>query len=40
MAELDDDLVRLRTELAEADDYLRIGELRARLPQLETEMGR
>lgn len=40
MAELDDELVRLRTELAEADDYLRIGELRARLPQLETEMGR
>ena len=40
MAELDDELVRLRTELGEADDYLLIGELRSRLPQLETEMGR
>lgn len=40
MAELDDELARLRTDLTEADDYLRIGELRARLPQLETEMGR
>ncbi|MGH1505111.1 MAG: peptide chain release factor 2 [Acidimicrobiales bacterium] len=40
MADLSDDLASLRTELAEADDYLRIGELRARLPQLETEMGR
>ncbi len=34
------DIARLRTELAEADDYLRVGELRTRLPQLETEMGR
>ena len=40
MAELDGELARLRTELGEADDYLRIGELRNRLPQLETEMGR
>jgi peptide chain release factor 2 len=40
MAELDDVLARLRTDLSEADDYLRIGELRSRLPQLETEMGR
>lgn len=40
MAELDVELTRLRIELAEADDYLRIGELRSRLPQLETEMGR
>lgn len=40
MADLSDDLTRLRTELAEAEDYLRVPELRARLPQLETEMGR
>lgn len=40
MAELDDELLRLRTELTEADDYLRIGDMRSRLPQLETEMGR
>lgn len=40
MADLSDDIARLRAELAEADDYLRIGELRARLPQLEVEMGR
>ncbi len=40
MADLTDKISALRTELAEADDYLRVGELRARLPQLETEMGR
>ena len=40
MPDLSDAIARLRTELAEADDYLRVGELRARLPQLETEMGR
>jgi peptide chain release factor 2 len=40
MADLSDDIAGLRTELTEAEDYLRIGELRSRLPQLETEMGR
>ncbi len=40
MADLTDSLATLRTELAEAEDYLRIDEIRARLPQLETEMGR
>ncbi len=40
MADLPGDLGSLRTELAEAAEYLRIDELRARLPQLETEMGR
>ncbi len=40
MPDLSDAIARLRTELTEADDYLRVGELRARLPQLETEMGR
>jgi len=40
MADLTEDLKALRTELDEAEEYLRIGELRARLPQLETEMGR
>ncbi|MEM7272289.1 MAG: peptide chain release factor 2 [Actinomycetota bacterium] len=40
MADLTDDLKRIRTELDEAEEYLRVGELRARLPQLETEMGR
>ncbi len=40
MAELDDDLARLQADLIEAEEYLRIPELRARLPQLETEMGR
>jgi peptide chain release factor 2 len=40
MADLTDDFKRLRTELAEAEHYLRIDEIRARLPQLETEMGR
>ncbi|MFT7597988.1 MAG: peptide chain release factor 2 [Acidimicrobiales bacterium] len=40
MADLSDHIARLLTELAEAEDYLRIGQLRSRLPQLETEMGR
>ncbi|MGB5760348.1 MAG: peptide chain release factor 2 [Acidimicrobiales bacterium] len=40
MADLSEDLKSLRTELDEAEEYLRVGELRARLPQLETEMGR
>ncbi len=40
MPDLSDAIARLRIELAEADHYLRVGELRARLPQLETEMGR
>ena len=40
MAELIERLKDLRTELDEAEHYLRIAELRARLPQLETEMGR
>jgi len=30
----------LRSRLAEAEGYLRVGELRARRPQLETELGR
>ena len=30
----------LRTRLAEAEGYLRVAELRARRPQLETELGR
>ncbi len=40
MADLSDELKRLRAELDEAQEYLRISELRSRLPQLETEMGR
>lgn len=40
MADISDDIEQLRTELAEAADYLRVEELRARLPQLETEMSR
>jgi peptide chain release factor 2 len=40
MADLTEELRRLQTELAEAEHYLRIGELRGRLPQLETEMSR
>ncbi len=40
MADLTDDLKRLRNELNEAEEYLRIAELQHRLPQLETEMGR
>ena len=33
-------IAALRTRLAEAEGYLRVGELRARRPQLETELGR
>lgn len=40
MADLTEALGALRTELAEAEEYLRVPELRARMPQLETEMGR
>ncbi len=40
MADLTEELKALRHELDEAHTYLRIEELRARLPQLETEMGR
>ena len=40
MADLTEDLKRLRTELDEAQEYLRVDEIRDRLPQLETEMGR
>lgn len=40
MADLTDDLKALRVELGEAEHYLRIEEIRHRLPQLETEMGR
>jgi peptide chain release factor 2 len=40
MADLTEDLRQLRTELTEAEHYLRIDEIRARLPQLETEMSR
>jgi peptide chain release factor 2 len=40
MADLTDDIDNLRTQLAEAHQYLRIDELTARLPQLETEMSR
>jgi peptide chain release factor 2 len=40
MADLTDQISKLRTELAEAHHYLRVDELRSSLPQLETEMGR
>lgn len=40
MRDFSDDLRELRRRLDEAQTYLRIGELRARLPQLETEAGR
>ncbi|MDH4075466.1 MAG: PCRF domain-containing protein, partial [Acidimicrobiia bacterium] len=40
MADLTDDLRKLRVELGEAEQYLRIDVLRDRLPQLETEMAR
>ena len=40
MADHSDDVARLKGELAEAAVYLRIDEQRARLPQLESEMGR
>jgi len=40
MADLSDDLQTLRVKLEEANEYLRIDELKAGLPRLETEMGR
>jgi len=40
MRDFSDDLADLRRRLDEARTYLRIDELRARLPQLETEAGR
>ena len=40
MRDFSDDLADLRRRLDEAETYLRIDELRARLPQLETEAGR
>ncbi len=40
MADLTDAVTELRGELAEAAEYLRVDQLRARLPQLETELGR
>ena len=40
MRDFTDDLAALRTRLAEAAVYLRIDELRARRPQLETEASR
>ncbi len=40
MPDLKDEHARLRVELGEAEVYLRIADLRARLPQLEAEMGR
>ena len=40
MRDFTDDLRDLRRRLAEAHVYLRIDELRAKLPQLETEAGR
>lgn len=40
MAEIDDTLAQLHRDLTEADEYLKVQKLQARLPQLETEMGR
>src|SRR5690554_5501246 len=40
MRDFSDDLRELRRRLDEAHGYLRIDDLRARLPQLETEAGR
>lgn len=40
MVDLTDKIAKIRIELVEAEEYLRIGELRNRLPQLEAEMGR
>jgi peptide chain release factor 2 len=40
MADHSDQIATLRTELAEARQYLRIEDLRGSLPQLETEIGR
>ncbi len=40
MADFPEDMKQLRVELDQAEQYLRISEIRARLPQLETEMSR
>jgi peptide chain release factor 2 len=40
MRDFSDDLKALRTQLDEAHQYLKVDELRARRPQLETEAGR
>lgn len=40
MAEIDDVIARLRADLVEANEYLKIDQLRSRLPLLETDMGR
>ena len=40
MRDFTDDLRELRRRLAEAETYLRVGELRNRLAELEAEMGR
>jgi len=40
MAEVEDRIAGLKSKLAEAHGYLRVDEIRARLPQLETEMAR
>ena len=40
MADFPDELKALRVELGQAEHYLRSDEIRARLPQLETEMSR
>ena len=40
MRDVSDEISRLRTRLAEAGGYLKIEELRARRPQLETEASR
>ena len=40
MRDFTDDLRELRRRLAEAEIYLRVGELRNRLSELESEMGR
>ena len=40
MRDFSDDIVELRRRLGEAEQYLRVEELRSRLPQLETEASR
>jgi peptide chain release factor 2 len=40
MRDFTDDLRELRRRLGEAESYLRVGELRSRLTELEAEMGR
>ena len=40
MIDFSEPVAELRERLAHAADYLRVAELRARRPQLETEMGR